>query len=119
MTEQDFHRLIQVLSPLNINIKVSDDEDWLEPVLCRIEHKLNRLLEGENKLMAGQAELDAAIAALQADLDTQTTAIDAAVQMIIDKLKAAGNPVDLQPEIDALSAISTKLDSVKDTLPQP
>lgn len=86
-----------------------DLHDRIEALLIRlvgeefktINHKLD-------KIMANQADLDAAIAAafadLQADLAAQSAAIDAAVQTIIDKIAAAGTPVDLQPEIDAINA---------------
>jgi hypothetical protein len=62
---------------------------------------LNKILEKVNKIMATQADLDAAIAALPAKLEA---AIEAAVQPIIDAIKAKGG-ADLQPEIDALNAV--------------
>lgn len=54
-------------------------------------------------MAATQADLDAAIEALPAQLET---AIETAVQPIIDAIKAKGG-ADLQPEVDKLNALGS------------
>ena len=56
-------------------------------------------------MAATQAQLDAAIAGLPASLEA---AVDAALAPVIAAIeaKSAGSPVDFQPEIDQLNAIS-------------
>ena len=68
--------------------------------------------------MANQAELDAAISALAADVATQTGIINTAVQTIIDKIAAGQTPADFQTEVDQLKAAQAALDAVAGQLPQ-
>lgn len=63
--------------------------------LKNIERKVN--------IMATKTDLDAAIAALPAAIET---AVTAAVQPVIDAITAKSGPVDLQPEIDQLNGIA-------------
>ncbi len=78
--------------------------------LTEIDRKLD-------KIMANQADLDAAIADLGADITTQTGVIDAAVQSIINAIAAAGAPIDLSAEVASLQAAKTALDAVAAQLP--
>ncbi len=84
---------------------------WIGPLLAQINLKLT-------KLMANQAELDAAIAALTTDIATQTGIINTAVQTIIDKIAAGQTPADFQTEVDQLKAAQAALDAVAGQLPQ-
>lgn len=62
------------------------------------KHDLQELL----KPMATKADLDAVIAALPAKIQT---AVDKAIQPIIDAINAKTGDIDLQPEIDQLNAV--------------
>lgn len=65
--------------------------------VCIINHNVNK---GVKLMAATKEDLDAAIAALPAKLEA---AIEAAVQPIIDSLKAKGP--DLQSEVDQLNGL--------------
>jgi len=74
-------------------------------------HHLNELkvelLEILGVIMAGQGELQAAIDTLSAKVDTLATDV-------ATKLEDAN--VDLQPQIDALGAVSDKVDAIEATV---
>lgn len=82
-----------------------------------VSAELKQILQNTETIMAGQKELDAAIAGLVTDIGTQTTLIKSTAQSIIDKIAAGATPTDLQPEIDQLTAAQASLDGIAGQLP--
>jgi len=83
----------------------------------KLRSQLNRIEERIKKMAITQAQFDAQITSFLADLDAQVTAIDTAVQAIIDKNSAAGNPLDLTAESAQITAAQTKIDGISAQLP--
>lgn len=84
-----------------------------ETGLTEISHKLDKLIT----MAVSQADFDTALAGVVTDISTQTALIDTTVQAIIDKIGAAGNPVDLTAELATLGTIQTGLDGIAAQLP--
>ena len=59
-----------------------------------------------SKLMATQADLDTALAALKTSVDANTVATNNAVAKI-----SAGGTVDFQPAVDAVNAATAQVDA--------
>lgn len=69
--------------------------------LIAVLHQTNQI-KRKITTMSTKEQLDAAIAALPASIET---AVTAAVQPVIDAIKAKAGDTDFQAEIDALNAI--------------
>jgi hypothetical protein len=84
--------------------------------LNRIEHKLDRLLQGEQNIMAAQDDINTAITQLGLD---QTALNDAAARILaeIANLQSAG--VDTTGLVAAVDALNTAVGPVVDIVPPP
>src|ERR1700676_4937394 len=83
-----------------------DEKEFLEALVARLEINLtNAIKESEKHIMQTQQDLDAAIAALPGQIETQAEAALAPVIAAIEA-KVTGTPVDLTAEIASLNAIA-------------
>lgn len=94
---------------LHVKLEITGIEGILA-FLANINRKVD-------KIMANQADLDAALAGLVQDIKDQTAAIDAAAQKIIDAIAQSGTPVDLSAEIQTITDARAALDAVAGQLP--
>ena len=91
---------------------------WCEiALLFTILSRVVNIKKEEDSMAVTQAQYDAKITALLADLDTQTTAIDTAVQAMIDKNAAAATPLDFSAESAQIDAAQAKIDGIATQLP--
>lgn len=71
-------------------------------LVAGVAYEVRNIGKKANKIMAGQADLDAAIAALPAQIEAK---VEAALAPIIAAIQAKAGNVDLSAEIASLNAV--------------
>lgn len=88
-------------------LRIDQALDWIIRRIDKIEHKLNRLIEGQWKIMATLDETLAEVTAEDTKVDSIIALIGGLQQQLADALSGATLPPGVQAKVDQIFAQAT------------